>query len=125
VISLVFIALNAYLFIRLSPSLGIRGLTIATAISAWLQLAALLFWMHRSEGLELFPILFHSVRVWLAAGVAVISASFLVSWLFVPEQTWTRWLLELALGGMISLILYALLSLLLRLPELGQLRKKL
>ncbi len=124
IISIIFISLNGFLYVYLAPLYGIVGMSVATVVVGWLQLAVLLLWMRRDEGLELSSFLYHALRVWLAAllagGLAYLSLRFLT---FVPD--WLGSLLQVITGGGIALLAYLLLSALLGLPELKQLSRRL
>ena len=127
IISVIFTFFTAILFVLLAPGLGIRGLTAATAFSAWLQFMVLLYWVKRDEGLSLKPIVWYMARVWLAASLAVFLAFVLTTYLMAlfPEiSPWFKYLLELSVAGVIVIVSYLGFAHLMKLPELSQLIKR-
>ena len=107
-ISVVFTVLNAILYVLLADrfGLGVAGLSWATVMVAWAQLAVLVFLVWRREHFALRALLRHSSRVWLAALLSVTLAWVLVGALSLPAGWWGA-ALALGVGGGVSLLLYA------------------
>lgn len=124
IISVSFTLLNALFFTLLSPRLGIAGLSYAIAITGWLQLMVLLFFMRRDEGLELTGFLLYSLKLFAAACAALVPAVFLSRWAGGLVEGWWGGVLELSTGGLITLALYGLIAAWLGVPELAALRRR-
>ena len=125
IISVLFTLLNALFFVLLTPSYGIAGLTLATALTGWLQLAVLLLFMRRDEGLALRPLLLHSIKLFAAAGAALLPAVYAASWAGGLLAGWWGLVLELLTGGLLTLAIYALIAARLGVPELAALQRRL
>jgi len=122
------VALNVPLMVLLTGPLGIRGLALALSITANLQVMGLYWALHRRlGGLALDEMIGSLVRSAVAGGVAG-------GLLFAGAQLAERWLPEaeangfgrLALLGVLSslgLAAYLAVGLLLRAPEIGELRE--
>ncbi len=119
VISSVFIGVQVVLFSLWGPRYGIVGLSWATVAANWVQLGVLLYWMRRDEGLELTPFFSHALKVWAASAVAVGLALLALQNVALPSNQ-LGIILRLMVGGGVTVVLYALLTLLLGLPELQQ-----
>ncbi len=116
-----FALFNALLYAALAPRYGIAGLSWATVVVMWAQLAVLLALVSRREGLSLLAFLARAGRLWLAGfGAAGFTALLLA---LLPEAT-TYWhhLLRAALGIGVMAGGYALFCLAARVSELERLR---
>lgn len=111
------------LYVALAGPLGIAGLSWATVIVAWGQLALTLALVRRREGLELRGFAAQAARVWLAgltaAGLTLIALR-LAPW---PEGWW-RFALQGALGGAAFTAVYAGAAALLGVSAVGRLARR-
>lgn len=108
-LTLVFTSLSVVLYVFLTPRYGLAGLSAATAISAWLQLAALLWLVKRQENLALRPLLWHAAKTWAAALLAALFGVIVGNSLPLPAGWWGS-VTMLFVGGATSIPLYAALS---------------
>ena len=117
-ISVVFTVLNALLYVLLADrfGLGVAGLSWATVMVAWAQLAVLVFLVWRREHFALRALLRHGSRVWLAALLSVTLVWVLVGALPLPVGWWGA-ALTLGVGGGGSLLLYLAFCAWLGVPE--------
>ncbi|CAN5482032.1 murein biosynthesis integral membrane protein MurJ [soil metagenome] len=116
-INVVFISLNALLYFLLAPRYGLVGMSWSTVLVGWLQLAVLLFWMRRDEGLEVAAFVRHAARVWLAAGCGA-GLAYLALLLVAFPAGWPGFGLQAALGGGVAALTFGAAAAALRLPEL-------
>ncbi len=123
-LTFVFLSLQGFLYYILTESLGIAGLSLATAIVAWLQLFTLLFLVGRREKLVLSDFFVHSSKVILALTVAGLT-TWIVLGLLPDPLGWTLNLIHVLLGGGCLYLVYLLMAVFLRLPELEQLSQRL
>lgn len=124
-ISAFFTVLNALLYVLLADrlGLGVAGLSWATVVVAWAQLATLIFLVWRRERLALRALLRHGSRVWLAALVSIALTWVLVGALPLPAGWWGA-ALTLIIGGGVSLLLYTALCMRLGVAEVEGLRRR-
>lgn len=117
IVTLATLTLQGVFYYLLYRPLGIAGLSWATVIASWLQFAGLLALVARAERFGVMHFLRHSLRVWLAAGLAALATSLLLY--FLPPATfWGTYALYALIGTLIFSGFYAGLSLALGLPEL-------
>lgn len=117
IVSLIFLSLQAVLYLILSQILGIAGLSWATVIFGWLQFISLMVIVSKTERLAWLEWLFHAARVWLAA----LSAGLVVYLTLgrLPEEvSWFHHLRYASLGTVLFALVYATMAALLKLPEL-------
>ncbi len=115
-----FTLFTALLFVALAPRLGIAGVSWGTAVAMTLQALVLLLWLRRAEGLDVRAIGLQVVRVSAAAVVAVVLARYL-SLRLVEALELSSWFASatlVAAGGAITIVAFAALAYLLRVPEL-------
>ncbi len=118
-----FLSFQALLYLLLARPLGIAGLSWATVIVAWLQLAFTLRLVARREGLELSPYLRGAGRIWLAGALATLVT--LLALLVLPwPASWWRYPLQGAVGGGVFVGVYALLCLVFGVEELRRLARR-
>ena len=124
-VSVVFTVLNALLYVLLAKrfGLGVAGLSWATVMVAWAQLAALLTLVWRRERFSLRALLRHSSRVWLAALLSITLVWVLVGALPLPAGWWGA-ALTLGVGGGVSLLLYTALCMRLGVAEVERFRRR-
>jgi putative peptidoglycan lipid II flippase len=118
-LTVIFSVVTATLYLWLTPHFGIAGLSWAMAVSMSLQTLVLLYWLRRSEGLDLRGFAGQAVRVGFAALVAGMSARALVG-LWLPMVSWPSWWLAVAtllFAGSVALVLYAAIAYALKVPE--------
>ena len=118
VLTLVTLTVQGALYYLLYQPLGIEGLSWATVIASWLQLTGLLVLVARAEHFGAERFVQHSLRVWLAAGLAALATSLLLSAL-PPAVNWIAYLLYALVGTFLFGVVYAGLCLALELPELN------
>ena len=123
-ITVVYLAVQATLFALLAPRFGIAGMTWGTAIGATLQAAALLVLVARREPFGVMEFLEHLGRVVLAAVVAVSAVALLLALVDAPP-TLLGSLLEVALGGVVGLGLYAGIGAAIGLEQVGAVLRRL
>ena len=124
VVSVFFISLNALLYTLLAPRYGVAGLSWSTALTEWLQLVALVFYVWRRERFALGDLLSHVSRVWLAA-LGAAGLTLLALGQLPPPSGWFDHLLRAALGVGILGSFYLLFSVHLKLPEVQQMTRRL
>ena len=122
IITLIFLSLQAVLYIVLVKPLGIAGLSWATALVAWIQCLSLLRIVARREKLKSPTILGYIIKIWLAASIALAISYLLLQ--LLPITGRFAPLLELAIGGSVMLLLYLGIALLLRIPEVLKLLRR-
>ncbi len=123
VLTLVTLTVQGALYYLLYRPLGIEGLSWATVIASWLQLVGLLVLVARAEHFGAERFVQHSLRVWLAAGLAALAVSLLLT-VLPAAASWVAYVLY-ALGGTLTFgLLYAGLCLTLELPELQSLVRR-
>lgn len=120
-ISALFITLNALLYTALAPRYGIAGLSWATVVVGWAQLAALLYLVGRRERFGVAALLRHVAKTSLAALLGAALVWPLLGALPLPDGWWGA-VLSLAFGGGGSLLLYAAFCVRLGVPEVARLR---
>lgn len=119
-LSLAFALVTAALYLTLAPRWGIAGLSYALAFASTAQATVLLLWLRRAEGLDLASVLRQWASVAAAGWLSATAAKALVG-LWAASWTitgWTLGALTLAAGGTLALLLFALMALALRVPEL-------
>ncbi len=115
-----FLTLQGTLYVLLSRSLGIAGVSWATVIAAWAQLLVAAVLVARRERFGLASWARQAARVWLAALLAlVVSAAALHALPFAAD--WWGQIGRLAVGGLTMVAAYLALGAALRVPELGAL----
>ena len=118
-VSVAFTLLTALLFVLLAPRFGIAGVSWATACAMAAQALLLLLWLRRAEGLDLRAVTAQLLRVGLAALLAVAPARWaadaLIS-LWAPSG-WLASFGTVALGGAVTLVLFAVVAYALGVPE--------
>jgi putative peptidoglycan lipid II flippase len=120
-----FTLLTALSFVLLAPRLGIAGISWGTALAMTLQALVLLLWLRRAEGLDLRAVLRQVLRVGGAAAAAVAAARWAAQGLVEPVE-FAPWLASaalVALGGTVTLLVFAGLAYLLCVPELRRCRR--
>ncbi len=122
-LTFIFLSLQGLLYYLLTPTLGIAGLSLATAIVAWLQLITLLALVSHSEKLELGIFLRHFLRVSLATAVAALLCLNLL-YALPNNGTWLMSFFRLGLTGISIYVSYFLIAYFLRLSELRQFAKR-
>lgn len=118
------LALHALLYALAAPRYGIAGMSWATVVVAWTQLAVLLTLVRRREGLELLAFARFAVTVALAAGAALAVGAGLLAVLPWPADWWGALARVVVVGGATAL-LYAGFGALLGLRELRELAARL
>lgn len=103
-ISVIFLSLQAGLYLWLTPWLGIAGLAWATVIVAWLQLLSLLLLLQRIKRLDSLPLIQQALKLWLLA-VLLGAISYGILRILTVTQWWGYFLL-CCVGGMAFVILY-------------------
>ncbi|MCA9839543.1 MAG: murein biosynthesis integral membrane protein MurJ [Trueperaceae bacterium] len=123
VLTFIFLSLQGLLYYLLTPFLGIAGLSLATAVVAWLQLFTMLILVGRREGLDLPAFMRHGLKILFALAVAALLSWGLLS--FLPlAQTWLMNLTRVILGALCLYLVYLAMALWLKLPELAQLSQR-
>ena len=117
------LTLQAGLYLLLAPWLGIAGVSWSVAIGAVVQLVAAAVLVHRTERFGLASYVTYALKVWLAAGVAVLVAAGAVG-LTTFESGWFGQLGTVALGGTIVIAVYLVVCIVLRVPEVGALGRR-
>jgi peptidoglycan biosynthesis protein MviN/MurJ (putative lipid II flippase) len=84
----------------------------------WLQLLVLLYRLRRDEGFSPLAFAAHTGRVWAAALPAAGAAWALVAWLPWPAG-WLGWAMQVGVGGVVAGLIYAVLALALKIPEIA------
>lgn len=116
VLVLSFLSLQGLLYWLLAEPLGIAGVSWATAIVAWLQVALASVLVERNEGFGAAAFWRHALKAWLAAaGAAALAALALAA--FGLGATWFSQLGRVAVGGAVLGGGYLLLGAALQLPE--------
>lgn len=123
VLTLVTLTVQGTLYYLLYEPLGIEGLSWATVVASWLQLVGLLVLVAQAEHFGAERFVRHSLRVWLAAGVAALGTSLSLSALPVATA-WTAYTLHAVVGTFVFVVLYASLSVALRLPEVARFTRR-
>ncbi len=111
--------LTAYFYWTLSGVYGIAGFSWATVLVNWFGLLILLVTVERRERFGLLGFLEQALRVWLASGLALGLAWVLAS----PVASLPGWwgaVLELVVGGGLSVILYLALCIRFAVPEVSK-----
>lgn len=122
-ISLIFLSLQAGLYLWLTPWLGIAGLAWATVIIAWLQLISLLIILQKAQRLESRTLIQQALKLW---GLAALLGT--VGYGILKLITITQWwgYVALSSGGILLFIFaYALGAHLLAITELSHILRRL
>lgn len=118
-ITLLFLAIHALLYWRLAAEFGIAGMSWATVIVAWSQLAAVLALVARRERLPLRAFAGRTLRMWLAGIAATLSTWWLLG--LVPwSGSWFGSLGQALLGIVLLAGLYLAFGSLLGVAEPGR-----
>ncbi len=113
---------NGLLYFLLAPRYGISGMSWGTVLVGWLQLAVLLYWLRKDEGLELERFGRHALRVWLAAALAA-WLGYLTVLLPPFSHRWLGAFTQVLLGSGVTAGVYLLLTSAFGLEEVGRLRR--
>ncbi|MGL4608238.1 MAG: murein biosynthesis integral membrane protein MurJ [Trueperaceae bacterium] len=122
-ITVLYLALQAYLSYAFAPSMGIAGLSWANVVGQWVQLAFLLVFVWRLERFHITELTNQVWRVTLAAGLASL-ATYALSYLPWTTGWWSAFG-QTALGVTVFGLSYALSSYLLRVSEITQIVQRL
>jgi putative peptidoglycan lipid II flippase len=119
--ALVAVAVDVGAAIVLFPALHLEGLALAIGLGAWAEVAILFALMERRIGFDLAPIGRRAVA--FCGGAVVASAAALVAYKLVEQATGGSpslifRLLDVGIGGLAGVAVYAAWSFALRLPEL-------
>ena len=117
VVVLLTLTLQGALYLLLSRTMGIAGLSWAAAIAGWFQLLLTTYLVRRRVAFDLTGLLRTAVRVGLAAGVAAFAAGAALGLLPLEAAGWFGHLAELVAAAALFVVVFAFLVLLLRVPE--------
>lgn len=118
-LSLIFLSLQALLYLLLTPHFGIAGLAWATVVASWLQCITLNIVLQQQQRLNSQQLPSYSGRLWLLAG-AIAGITYGMSH-YLPVRSWWGYF-ALASGGVLSFaILYLTGCYFLKVPEVRQL----
>ncbi|HZJ10241.1 MAG TPA: murein biosynthesis integral membrane protein MurJ [Trueperaceae bacterium] len=118
------LSFQGLLYVLLAPRFGVAGVASATAVGAWVQFAAAVLLVNRSERFAVGAFAWHAARIWVAALLAG-GAAFLAVTLLPLPAGWYGSLAALVVAAVALVIVYALCGALLRLPELAALSRRL
>ncbi len=122
VLVLGFLTLQGALYVLLSRTWGIAGVSWATVIASWAQLLLTAVLIARRERFGLGAWARQASRVWLAALLAAVGAA--AALYLVPfAESWYGQIGRLAVGGATLIALYLVVGAALRIPELASLRR--
>lgn len=122
-ISVGFVVVSGVLYALLAPRFGIAGLSWGLTLAAWGQFGVLLALVGRWERFGLLAFGRYVLTVWLAAGLAAV-VTFLLLRAVPFGAGWFGFFGQALLGVSALCVLYALLGLALRLPELERLSRR-
>ncbi|MFN3265913.1 MAG: murein biosynthesis integral membrane protein MurJ [Deinococcales bacterium] len=123
IISTIAFALNTFLYIALAPQ-GIVVMNFATAITGWLMVGVYVGVLHVQIGLNYKKLVGHTIKVGLAA-LGCFFAAQLVSSLLPSARSALNGILHCVVAGGIAGVVYLLLCVLLRVPEVERLTRRL
>lgn len=122
-LSAFFALLTALLYKQLSGIYGIAGFSWASVIVNWLELAVVVVLIGWRERFGFWTFLGHALRVWVATLLAVGLAWVLAGAVALPNDWWGA-VLELLLGGGLSVALYLAFCARFRVPEVARLTSR-
>jgi putative peptidoglycan lipid II flippase len=118
--ALVAVAVDVVAAIVLFPFMHLEGLALAIGLGAWAEVFLLVAFMEKRIGFDLRPIAKHAAA--FVGGALVASAAAMIAARYiegpVANPSLLTHLLELAAGGLVSLVVYLAWSKAFRLPEL-------
>lgn len=121
-IALATLTLQGALYHALAGPFGVAGVGAAVAVAGWAQLALTAVFVARHERFSVAAFTGHAARALAAAGLAA-GAAYLAALVLPAPATWAGSLLELVVGGVAFVAVYAAAAALLGLPELAAARR--
>jgi putative peptidoglycan lipid II flippase len=118
IITVFYLALQAYLSYLFAPLYGIAGLSWAVVVGQWAQFALLLIFVWRLERFNILELANQVWRISLAAALASLTTYAL--WFFPWTASWWSAFAHTALGVSVFILTYSLISYALGISEIKQ-----